>query len=443
MKRKLLFLFLCLTLCLFFTGCGSTEPEETEEETPVVEAVPETPAPVVDDAAAKAEATAKAEAAKREAAAKAVADARDAAIKAGAADLLPDELQIIDENVAAIPDDADYEATSKEAAAWYRVLEKAAKGYALYNELVEEDYDELAPAAFAAAEAAVDEVVSLWYADAGVEAISAKIDKAYALLEKTKEEGNENALARKAAQLEKQAAFYRNQVLETEAASGYTDYLALVDSFADLAKAHYQATGDFDAYKAEMEDVFAGYKAIVEAALAEEAYWKIYDNDWEDLDPARYATGMAAAEAVLALDEAGSDDMQAYLEQATIAHENFQKIVDDTFKNSANVERSRYESVKKQADAIKANVAAKTEYAAAAKQLIDSDASASRGQWEKAYYGYKKAADAMADVLETVTGKRSAAQEAMDRAKQRASEVSELAVQADEIAPLSDEEAME
>lgn len=445
MKRNLLFLFLCLTLCLLFTACGSTEPEETVDETPVVEAVPDTPAPapVVDDSAAEAEAAAKAEAAKKEAAAKAVADARDAAIKAGAADLLPDELQIIDENVAAIPDDAGYVAAAQEAVAWYKALEKAAKGYVLYEELIDEEYDVYAPDSFAAADAAIDEVIDLWYAEAAINAISAKVDEAYGLLEKTKEDGFDAVLAGKIKQLEKQAAYYRDQVVGNPYAANGEDDIEIIDGLVDLAKANYQASGDFETYKADMGNAIAGYKTFLELFAAADAAIIISDNEWEEKDPARYNQGMDAIDVIEVLYAEDSLDMQAYLEQATIAHECFQKIVDDAFKNLADDERSRYNNVKKKADAIKANVAAKTEYAAAAKLLIDGDASASRGQWNKAFENYKNAADAMTEVFETVTEKRAAAQEAMDRAKQRASEVSELAVQADEIAPLSDEEAME
>ncbi|MBQ0167604.1 MAG: hypothetical protein KBT02_10915 [Treponema sp.] len=446
MKRKLVYLFLCLFLCLFLAGCGSTEPEETEEVTPVVEAVPEpaAPKPAPDPApAVQDDSAAQAEAAKKEAAAKLIAEARDAAVKAGAADLLPEELAVIDENASDVLESADYEAAAEKAAAYYKALEKAAQGYALYNEIIENGYDAYAPEPFDKANAAVDELVDLWYADADISAITAKIDEVYALLEQTRKDGYAESLLHQAEQIERQVQYYRNQVLETSAVQDYPEYLAKVDALADLARSRYQETGNLEALKADADYVIAGYKALVEAALAEEAYAVICENGWEDRDPERFESGLAASEAFLALAEEDSDDMQAYLEHAAIAHACFQKIVDDTFKNNADAERNRYVDVKKKADAIKANVAAKTDYAAATKLLLDADGSASRGQWQKACGEYAAAADAMTAVYEAVSVKRNAAQEAMDKAKRKTAEVDELAVQADEVAPLSDEEAME
>lgn len=447
MKRKLVYLFLCLFLCVFLAGCGSTEPEETEEETPVVDAVPETPAaPAVEDDSA-----AKAEAAKKEAAAKAVADARDAAVKAGAADLLPDELQLADEKVSVLLGDPDYETASKKAVAYYNALEKTALGYALYDEIVENEYDIYASDSFGAALAAADELAALWEADADPEAIRAKVDEAYALLVETKEKGYEKSLLHEADQIVRQLEYFRNQALEVyeyrdllSLDAELTDLLGHVDSIAGHARTDYEATGNLSTYRAAASEAISGYKVIIGLKDMYEAATLM---TYEDFVERNYDLFMQILDADEKLSNYIYDrdytDFQDMIDLETFVTENCWKIYYDSYKNDANAERARYADVKKKADSIKANVAAKAEYAAAVKFLTDGDASASRGQWDKAYENYLKAADAMTDVYELVSEKRAAAQDAIDRARARAEEAEELAVMADEKAPLSDEEAAE
>jgi hypothetical protein len=132
-------------------------------------------------------------------------------------------------------------------------------------------------------------------------------------------------------------------------------------------------------------------------------------------------------------------DGKYYLEKSEEMLALYDNIAKTGFKVLSNEARASYITTKKAADEIKASVAAKEEYTAANDIMINADASASRLEWENAYLGYQKADEAMSIVYETVAAKRAAAEKAMAEAKARAEAAAAFAVEADEIAPLTEE----
>lgn len=166
---------------------------------------------------------------------------------------------------------------------------------------------------------------------------------------------------------------------------------------------------------------------------------KIDENNLAGYDQKRYDE----AEALLA-------EYEAIMNDSSVSGEELQKKAEDIlgkyntvciigFKKLAKDARDvAYES-KKLADSVKAGVAQKETYKEAVDNFKEGDALYAMQAAEKACGRYKKADEIFSDLYKTVSEKRAAAQAAIEAAKKRVAEVEDIAIDADHIKPITDE----
>lgn len=187
-----------------------------------------------------------------------------------------------------------------------------------------------------------------------------------------------------------------------------------------------------------LNDMTARYEALENAALAYAAKQKIDAMNLAQYDSADYEKGEKAVADIVAL-YSNNADGKTLLAKAKEGNEAYSRTLVTGLKKIAANARAGALSAKKQADSVYAGVSEKTAYAAAADQIAKADSNLVTGAFEAAGKGYKDAEDSFTALYKDVSEKRSAAQSAMDAAKQKVDSAAAYAVQADTTAPLGDE----
>nr|MCR5606243.1 hypothetical protein [Treponema sp.] len=211
-----------------------------------------------------------------------------------------------------------------------------------------------------------------------------------------------------------------------------------------LGNAFQTTDSDYEAMKAsakseDLKDVLARYKALDMYAQALALKNKIDSEELSKYDSSLYDNSCSAlkiAEESLSNKEAGKDS----LTKATFAYDSFKSLSQKAYKIIANDSRKKAMEQKKNAESVRAEVAAADAYKAAVQLIKDSDAKFSFQNYEEAYKGYDKATSEFASMFESVSKRRQAALEAMEAAKQKQEASEQNALQADTEAPLGDEE---
>lgn len=198
------------------------------------------------------------------------------------------------------------------------------------------------------------------------------------------------------------------------------------------------ADGSIDQTKV-LGNVAARYKALESLVQADEKKAKINEYNFASKDPEAMAQGDAEyAEAKKALlleasgDEAVAHSAAACTSYGLVLSAGFKELI-------GGVKEAAYEQ-KEKADSIKSDKADKEAYASAASVLSGADKAFAAEEYEAAYEGFESADKLFAEIYVRVSEKRAAAQAAIERAKQKVDNTAEFAAEADEIAPLEEEE---
>ena len=234
----------------------------------------------------------------------------------------------------------------------------------------------------------------------------------------------------------------RSAAIDAGALTLFPEEFLAMDAYAASIDATFEnekSTEEFTAKAQNLLDMYKCFENLSAAALLNE---KVVEYNLVDYVPAEDVEKADKLSREFSNIESFENiDGTYYLGKSEEMLAAYEKLVATGFKSLSNEARATYMTTKKAADGIKASVAAKEDYKAANDLMINADASASRLEWENAYKGYQKADAAMSVVYETVAAKRAAAEKAMAEAKARAEAAAAYAVEADEIAPITEEGA--
>lgn len=236
----------------------------------------------------------------------------------------------------------------------------------------------------------------------------------------------------------------RAKAIAAGAENVFPTEFANVEKLVSLFEKAYAEDSVSKDYSSEAKNLIALYGAFEKAALATKSQKRIEELDFSQYDEKSYQAGKdylnSFNEMLAGKDSLDSVSGQDLLKAAEGANNSFTTVINTGFKVLADNVRKEYIEVKSLADGIKAGVAHKEAYNQAVQEALDADAAYSRTSWESAYEGYQDAYLNMKDVYSIVADKREAAQKAMDEAAMKVQQVHEIAVQADEIAPIATEE---
>lgn len=187
----------------------------------------------------------------------------------------------------------------------------------------------------------------------------------------------------------------------------------------------------------EIASVTARFQAMERLAIAYQLRERIEELGFENVAPDLLVDGDSSMEASRAL---LSTDGQQALVAANEACSSYENIVSSGFKSLCDSERTNAYAIKGKADEIKSAAADKDAYSATSLVLSGADASYATHQYESAYEGFAKAVVQFQEIYERVSAKRAAAEAAIARAKQKVDTTAVFAAEADEIAPLGEDE---
>ena len=186
-------------------------------------------------------------------------------------------------------------------------------------------------------------------------------------------------------------------------------------------------------------DVEKRYLALTAYANALENRKKIEANDLISYDENSYNEGCAALSEFENLNSSTNLLGTLMFDKANMANGKFINVLNKAYKQLAKEARVDAFKAKKDADAVKAGVAAKAEYTKAAEEFKAGDQNYAMQNAESAYTHYLKSTEQFAAVAEKVAEKRAAAQKAIDEAKAKVEAAANYATKADQEKPLEGE----
>ncbi len=223
----------------------------------------------------------------------------------------------------------------------------------------------------------------------------------------------------------------------------YDDVIDNLDEQAIDVYLTWEDDGDEPKFMDGADNLILVYSTTEILEEASGLYEEIVEKNLQDKD---MITFLAAAKAEEELYEMAMGDYVGGKEMQVKANEIvglYTKVIERSYKTTAEDVRVEYLAAKKLADSIKAKVADKQGYKAAVDALNNADAIYARQQWKKSYEAYVVANDMMQAVYENVSQKRAAAEEAMRKALAKEESVAEIAARADVVAPLADDADLE
>ncbi len=233
-------------------------------------------------------------------------------------------------------------------------------------------------------------------------------------------------------ELEAEIAAARAEAVRVGADGYYPEQFAMADVSADTAlslKSSDDLAGAYDAAQIAL----LRYKSLIAGMSAVGLKDKIDKNDFAQYAEDDYAAAGQkydeAASAYGTADAAALDSMNASVDLYTaVKNAGYKKLSEEL--------APKVEAVRALSDGIKAERAAKDDYAKAANLRKTAYGFADSQQWEEAYETGQEALSAYTAVYQNVLLKRNAADAAMAAARQRQESSTELARKADEIAPI-------
>lgn len=229
----------------------------------------------------------------------------------------------------------------------------------------------------------------------------------------------------------------RDAALASGADSLFPEEFALIEAAYEIAKL--AAADDSLDQTVVLANVQARYKALEQLAKAEGMKAKIKEYNFASKNPEAMAQGdaeFAAAKAALLLEASGSEAVV----RASSACTSYGAVLSAGFKELVGGAKEKAYAQKEKADSIKSDKADKEAYSSAAKILSGADKAYTSGEYESAFDGFESAEKHFGEIYNRVLEKRAAAQAAIERAKQKVNNTAEFAAEADEIAPLEEEE---
>ncbi len=245
-------------------------------------------------------------------------------------------------------------------------------------------------------------------------------------------------LAADSARLMAELAAAQELAVAAGSESLFPDQFAGTSAEYDALVKAWQENPDKD-YRNQMENLRDTYLAMTKLAQALQVRERLVTAGLEDADPENFQKGEDAVAQVETLYNEGAPGFQL-IQQATIAYDSYFTILAANLTTMCEAQRERALAAKEKADSIKSAMAAKEEYAAAELTLTNADAAYAVQSYEKAYDGYVAATNDFTAIYDDVFVRRAIAEEAIRRAKQKVDTSAAIAAEADEIAPLQDEE---
>lgn len=189
---------------------------------------------------------------------------------------------------------------------------------------------------------------------------------------------------------------------------------------------------------ADADTVIARYNLLTDFIKARDAKEEIDSNGFASYAQSNYDKGTESLAVVENAFSSSSDLNSDIFDAAKDANSNFNTVLTVAYKKLAKDERQNAYEAKKLADSVKAGVAQKERYNAAAEDFKSGDSLYSMQNPKKALEKYTAAKDEFNALYKEVSEKRAAAQAAIDEAKRRVAESAEYAEVADEKAPITE-----
>lgn len=231
----------------------------------------------------------------------------------------------------------------------------------------------------------------------------------------------------------------RDAAISAGALEIFPEEFLAIDALAASIDATFEQDKGTAEYTTKAQNLLDMYKCFENLTLAAKAQDRIEELGFADYAPEDYEKANALADEFGTIESFDNINGAYFLEKSEEILALYNSVLTKAFKTLSNEARTNLLSTKKLADDIKSSVAAKEEYNAANDLMINADACASRMDWEGAYNGYLDADSEMQKVYELVSEKRAAAEKAMAEAKARAEAAIAHALEADEIAPITEE----
>lgn len=231
----------------------------------------------------------------------------------------------------------------------------------------------------------------------------------------------------------------RDAAINAGALEVFPEEFLAIDALAASIDATFEQDKGSAEYTTKAQNLLDMYKCFENLTLAAKAQDRIEELGFAQYAPEDYEKANALADEFGTIESFDNINGAYFLEKSEEILALYNSVLTKAFKTLSNEARANLLSTKKLADDIKSSVAAKEEYNAANDLMINADACASRMDWEGAYNGYLDADSEMQKVYELVSEKRAAAEKAMAEAKARAEAAIAHALEADEIAPITEE----
>lgn len=185
--------------------------------------------------------------------------------------------------------------------------------------------------------------------------------------------------------------------------------------------------------------IIARYKLLADYLKATDAKQEIDDNEFAFYAQKDYDEGVEyLAKVEAALGNPDQLDSSVY-SAAEKAYSSFNKVLIVAYKRLAKEERENAYEAKKKADSVKAGVAQKARYKAAADDFQTGDSLYAMQSPKKALDKYVSAGEQFTELFEDVSEQRAAAQAAIDAAKKRVAESKSYAEDADAKSPITEQ----
>lgn len=228
----------------------------------------------------------------------------------------------------------------------------------------------------------------------------------------------------------------RNAAIEAGADKIAQEQFKAADALYDSLKAQAETGLDISV---PLGDVEKRYQALTAYSKALENRKKIEERNLISYDENSYNEGCAALSEFENLNNSTNLLGTLMFDKANMANGKFINVLNKAYKQLAKEARVNAFKAKKDADAVKAGVAAKAEYTKAAEEFKAGDQNYAMQNAESAYTHYLKSTEQFTTVAEKVAEKRAAAQKAIDEAKAKVEAAANYATKADQEKPLEGE----
>ena len=227
----------------------------------------------------------------------------------------------------------------------------------------------------------------------------------------------------------------RQAAIEAGAKDSYADAFGLTDAAFEALK----KLDDGKNHSAEYAEIKARFDALAAAAKAKKLKERIDQEGLAQYAKADYDAGEKALAEFDAMAAAPLTPGAALNQKASEAYNDYYAVYFKSYKKLAADERKNAIAQKRAADAVKAQVARKSEYASGIELIKKGDSNFATQNPEAAYNSYKEASQSLEALAKDVAAKRAEAQKAIEEAKAKVKASSEYAEKADIEKPLGDE----